>query len=443
MKIPHNKQIEKLVLGTIIGERGKLDEVREILTQDCFFVPEHQTIYNACCRISDKGDRPDMMTVYQELGGTVDILTLTDIIGNSTFDVYQHAAILSDLARRRSLISIGLYLKSCGEDESQPTDEIMAEVEQRLSGLYMTGGDHIKTIDDVIGEVIEQVNANAKGDAPLLGDPTGFSKFDSKAGGLQPSDLIIIAGETSQGKTALALSMVINAVKAGAGVGIFSLEMRNTQLVSRMLSPESGIPSTAIMYGRLTDRQFAQLDEGIGRMSGKRIFFDERSSSNIDTIISSIRTLKKRHNIDGAVIDYLQILNVNMKGLNAEQQMGDVARRLKNLAKDLDIWIIALSQLNRDQQNPEPTMNRLRASGQIAEAADIVCLVYRPEEYGRRYSGEFSDKETKGTAMLHFAKGRNIGTMKFLCGFEGATTRFYEMDDVPQGDSVPTNELPY
>lgn len=443
MKIPHNKQIEKIVLGTIIGERGKLDEVREILTQDCFFVPEHGKIYEACCRVSDRGNRPDLMTVYQELGGTVDILTLTDIIGNSTFDVYQHAAILSDLARRRALISIGLYLKSSGEDESLQTDEIMAEVDGRLSTLYMSGGDNIRTIDDVIGEVVEQVNTNAKGDAQLLGYPTGFSKFDSRAGGLQPSDLIIIAGETSQGKTALALSMVVNAVKAGAGVGIFSLEMRNTQLVSRMLSPESGIPSTAIMYGRLNERQFTMLDTGIGKLSGKRVFFDERSSSNIDTILSSIRTLKKRHNIDGAVIDYLQILNVNMKGANAEQQMGDVARRLKNLAKDLDIWIIALSQLNRDQQAPEPTMNRLRASGQIAEAADIVCLVYRPEEYGRRYSGEFADKETKGTAMLHFAKGRNIGTMKLMCGFDGATTRFYELDDIPSCHTDQTNELPY
>jgi len=132
-----------------------------------------------------------------------------------------------------------------------------------------------------------------------------------------------------------------------------------------------------------------------------------------------------------------------MKGANAEQQMGDVARRLKNLAKDLDIWIIALSQLSRDQQSPEPTMNRLRASGQIAEAADIVCLVYRPEEYGRRYSGEFADKETKGTAMLHFAKGRNIGTMKFMCGFDGATTRFYELDDIPSCPTDQINELPY
>lgn len=443
MKIPHNKDIEKLVLGTIMGERGKLDDVRDVLTPDCFFVHENRVIYESCCRISDKGNRPDMMAVYHELGGAVELLTLTDIISNSTFDLYQHVSILSDLARRRNLIAIGLDLQKSGESGTMTTEEIMADVEERLASIYMTAGDSIRTIDDVITEVVDQVNANARGEVLRQGSPTGFNRFDSRAGGFQPSDLIVIAGETSQGKTALTLSMVVNAVKAGAGVAIFSLEMRNSQLVSRMLGAESDLPSTAIMYNKLSDGQFAQLDTGIGMLSGKKVFFDERSTSNIDTIISSIRTLKKRHNIDGAVIDYLQVLNVNMKGANPEQQMGDVARRLKNLAKDLDIWIVALSQLNRDNQNPEPTMNRLRASGQIAEAADVVCLVYRPSEYGRRYSGEFADRETNGTAMLNFTKGRNIGTMKFLCGFDSRTTRFYEMDDVPQGDSVPTNELPY
>jgi replicative DNA helicase len=241
----------------------------------------------------------------------------------------------------------------------------------------------------------------------------------------------------------LALSMIINAAKSGAGIALFTLEMRDSQLVSRMLGAESGVPSTSIMYSKLDEQDFRKLDIGIGKLSGKRIYFDERSTSNIDTIISSIRTLKKRYDIEGVVIDYLQVLNVNMRGSNQEQQMGDVARRLKNLAKDLNIWVIALSQLSRDNQNPEPTMNRLRASGQIAEAADIVCLVYRPEEYSKRYSGELSDKETKGTAMLHFAKGRNIGTMKFICGFERTTQKFYELDDVPVSTDTPDNYVPY
>ena len=144
--------------------------------------------------------------------------------------------------------------------------------------------------------------------------------------------------------------------------------------------------------------------------------------------------MKIKHDIDGAVIDYLQILNVNMKGANKEQQMGDVARRLKNLAKDLDIWIIALSQLNRDNLNPVPTLARLRDSGQIAEAADVVILIYRPEVKDKPYPDEFKNVSTKGTAMIDIAKGRNIGLLKFICGFDASTTRFYDLDCVPIGN---------
>jgi replicative DNA helicase len=443
MRIPHNKEIERLVLGTIIGERGKIDEVREILTPDCFFDTEYRSIYESACRISDKGNRPDMLSIHHELNDKIDVADIADLLNYSTFDIYQHALILSDLSRRRKLVELGAYISKNAGDETFTTDQIMTETNERILNLYTTSNDNIRTIDDVIKDVVEQVSSNARGDSRLVGSPTGFHKFDNKAGGLQPSDLVIIAGETSQGKTALALSMIINAAKSGAGIALFTLEMRDSQLVSRMLGAESGVPSTSIMYSKLDEQDFRKLDIGIGKLSGKRIYFDERSTSNIDTIISSIRTLKKRYDIEGVVIDYLQVLNVNMRGSNQEQQMGDVARRLKNLAKDLNIWVIALSQLSRDNQNPEPTMNRLRASGQIAEAADIVCLVYRPEEYSKRYSGEFSDKETKGTAMLHFAKGRNIGTMKFICGFERTTQKFYELDDVPVSTDTPDNYVPY
>jgi replicative DNA helicase len=141
--------------------------------------------------------------------------------------------------------------------------------------------------------------------------------------------------------------------------------------------------------------------------------------------------MKIKYGIKGVIVDYLQILNVNMKGANKEQQMGDVARRLKNIAKELDIWVIALSQLSRDSQNPAPSIARLRDSGQIAEAADMVILIYRPEIYGKKYPDEFSDKSTENTALIDVAKGRNTGLMKFLVGFDSKTTNFYEMDRVP------------
>lgn len=164
------------------------------------------------------------------------------------------------------------------------------------------------------------------------------------------------------------------------------------------------------------------------------IYFDDRSTSNIETILSSIRMMKIKYGIKGAIVDYLQILNVNMKGTSKEQQMGDVARRLKNIAKELDIWVIALSQLNRNADNFKPTIARLRDSGQIAEAADMVILVCRPEVYGtdKRYPYEgFQGCETKDTAMIDVAKGRNVGLMQFIVGFRKENTNFYDLDDVP------------
>ena len=147
-----------------------------------------------------------------------------------------------------------------------------------------------------------------------------------------------------------------------------------------------------------------------------------------------------KYGIKGVIVDYLQILNVNMKGANKEQQMGDVARRLKNIAKELDIWVIALSQLSRDNQNPIPSLTRLRDSGQIAEAADMVILIYRPEIYGKKYPVEFSEMSTEGTAMIDVAKGRNIGLMKFIVGFDARTTNFYELGEVKE---VTVNDNPH
>jgi replicative DNA helicase len=165
----------------------------------------------------------------------------------------------------------------------------------------------------------------------------------------------------------------------------------------------------------------------------------------IDKILSSIRSMVIKYGVEGAVVDYLQILNVNMRGVNKEQQMGEVARRLKNLAKELDVWIIALSQLNRDNQNPVPSINRLRDSGQIAEAADVVMLIYRPEVYAKQYPAPFHNEPTAGTAMIDVAKGRNIGLLKFICAFNCETSRFSNMDEQKKTSQniIPYDETPF
>lgn len=431
-----DEDAEKLVLGTIITERNALEEVRELLSEESFYNPFHKQVYKAILQISSLGERPDIITVKNKLvanGVKFELVEYMKIASNCTFDLYQYAARLHDLAIRRKFYTIGQYLISNSYSEAEDILDVTNSVSDELASLFKSTSTTVTTINDGLESVYGMINENLSGNKPLTGTPTGFEKIDSKSGGLQKSDLIIIAGETSQGKTSLAVSMMRNASFSGAKIAMYSMEMKKEQITARILSMESGIPSNQIMYSRLTDSQIQAIDKRIGKLSGKGIYFDDRSTSNIDTIISSIRYMKLKFDIDGAIIDYLQILNVNMKGANKEQQMGDVARRLKNLAKELDIWIIALSQLNRDTMNPVPTIARLRDSGQIAEAADVVILVYRPEYYdkSRRYPDPFSNASTEGTAMIDIAKGRNIGILRFICGFNAATTCFFNLDSVP------------
>ena len=431
-----DEDAEKLVLGTIITERNALEEVRELLSEESFYNPFHKQVYKAILQISSLGERSDIITVKNRLvanGVKFAIIEYMKIASNCTFDLYQYAARLHDLAIRRKFYTIGQYLISNSYSEAEDILDVTNSVSDELASLFKSTSTTVTTINDGLESVYGMINENLSGNKPLTGTPTGFERIDSKSGGLQKSDLIIIAGETSQGKTSLAVSMMRNASFSGAKIAMYSMEMKKEQITARILSMESGIPSNQIMYSRLTDSQIQAIDKRIGKLSGKGIYFDDRSTSNIDTIISSIRYMKLKFGIDGAIVDYLQILNVNMKGANKEQQMGDVARRLKNLAKELDIWIIALSQLNRDTMNPVPTIARLRDSGQIAEAADVVILVYRPEYYdkSRRYPDPFSNASTEGTAMIDIAKGRNIGLLRFICGFNAATTCFFNLDSVP------------
>lgn len=205
--------------------------------------------------------------------------------------------------------------------------------------------------------------------------------------------------------------------------------MTGEQLTARIVSMQSGVSASTMTYGKPSVSDRERIKTAVDILQKDNLIFDDRSTSNIDNILGSIRRMKIRYNIDGAVIDYLQILNVNMKStVNKEQQMADVARRLKNLAKELQIWIIALSQLNRDRDNPEPTIDRLRDSGQIAEAADTVMLVYRPEYYGRKFPKPFETKETHNAALIDVCKGRNTGTMKFICRFVPELTLFLDGD---------------
>ena len=202
-----------------------------------------------------------------------------------------------------------------------------------------------------------------------------------------------------------------------------------------------------ILYKPLFDQQLIVADQAMGKLARAKIYFDDRSTSNIDSIISSIRYLKKTEDISGAIVDYIQLLSINAQhGAREEQALGEYARRLKNLAKELNIWIIALSQLNRDRMNPVPNDNRLRGSGQLKEAADTVMMIYRPEACDPpqdRYPHPFEQVDTHGTALVKVTKGRNIGLMDFIIGFDASRTKFYDIEEsnMPELPPPPVNDI--
>lgn len=392
----------------------------------------------------------DLISVSAELIKRNSTISQIDLVeysdsATTTVNLEYHAKRLKELSTRRKFWIIGQNLIKAGITEGVEISEIQQKTMDNFCHV-LDKTDGFSTLTDALQSLNDIILRNASSDSIVTGTKTGMTKFDEK-GGLQKSDLIIVAGETSMGKTSLALSMTRNAIENNAKVAFYSMEMTKEQLSARLLSAKTNIPANNILYsGSLAPSEMRMIDDARGKLPGENLYFDDKSTSNIDSILLSIRMLKMQKNIDGAVIDYLQILNVNSRNgnISREQAMGDASRRLKNLAKELNIWIIALSQLSRDSTNPEPNLNRLRDSGQIGEAADVVILVYRPEYYNRSYPSPYDNKEdypTEGTAMIDVAKGRNIGTFKFFLGFDKKTTNFYNSNLI-NDESNLSFELP-
>ena len=259
---------EKLVLGTIIIERNALEEVRELLSEESFYNAFHKQIYRAILQVASSGNRPDMITVKSRLianGVKFNLVEYMQIASNSTFDLYQYAARLHDLTIRRKFYVIGQYLVSNSYSEAEDILDVTNSVSDELASLFKSSSTTVTTINDGLENVYSMINENLSGAKDITGTPTGFEKIDSKSGGLQKSDLIIIAGETSQGKTSLAVSIMRNAADFGAKIAMYSMEMKKEQITARILSMESGVPANQIMYSRLTDSQLQAVDKGIAR----------------------------------------------------------------------------------------------------------------------------------------------------------------------------------
>lgn len=441
---------ERYVIGCLLSFSNAYTIVFPYLDEDCFYDKKCQEVWKMIESMSKKCIPVDLISVSAELLKRNSTISQIDLIeysdsATTTVNLEYHAKRLKELSTRRKFWLIGQNLIKAGITEGVEISEIQQKTMDNFCNV-LDKTDGFSTLTDALQSLNDIILRNASSDSIITGTKTGMTKFDEK-GGLQKSDLIIVAGETSMGKTSLALSMTRNAIENNAKVAFYSMEMTKEQLSARLLSAKTNIPANNILYsGSLAPSEMRMIDDARGKLPGENLYFDDKSTSNIDSILLSIRMLKMQKNIDGAVIDYLQILNVNSRNgnISREQAMGDASRRLKNLAKELNIWIIALSQLSRDSTNPEPNLNRLRDSGQIGEAADVVILVYRPEYYNRSYPSPYDNKEdypTEGTAMIDVAKGRNIGTFKFFLGFDKKTTNFYNSNLI-NDESNLSFELP-
>lgn len=451
MILPRDIEAERIILGTLMSDSESYHEVSAILTPDCFYDDVNRSVFKAIRSIKESGEEASPISVRDELkkcNTDIQFSKLTDMQIVSTYSVailYQYACGIYDKCVRRKFHEAAMYLDRNAYYEDKDIEDVAEHANRMIADIFRDVQTGIVTLSDAINRTYKQVEQNSNGEKVATGTPTGFSKIDKKMGGLQAGELTIIAGETSQGKTSFALSISKNAAHYGDKVAIFSLEMTSIQLAARIMSIESGIPVRDILYSQLDTTRWQQLDKSISKIYDLPIFIDERATSNIDRIIASIRHLVLKYGIRGVVLDYLQILNVNMKGANKEQQTADVARRLKNLAKDLNIWIIALSQLNRGGNSHIPTVNRMRDSGQIEEAADNVWLVYRPEVYDSNasYPEPLHNESIFGTAMIDRAKGRNAGTERFLVGFDKSTTHFYELNGQMTKTDIKREDEPF
>lgn len=432
----HNDAAEQSVLGTILlcGNRA-FEKAMRRLTAVMFYQPQHMSIYGIMMDLYTSGNDIEMSNVAVKYAGTeegkTNLAYITSLCEfNSTANLEDYIQEIVNLYKRRRTREIALKLADVGVSMEQDTEEAIEEAIEEIKRLDDNPDMCISSFANALQEVKQTITDNETGNRSC-GLPTGFNSIDER-GGFHLSDLVVVAAESSQGKTSFAMDVAVHVAKSGVPVAIYSMEMQQAQLAARILANSAEVNSRLIMGGMLNDNDMIRINRSIAKLRDLPIYFDDNSTISINKIYSSIRTLKRRKGIKMAVIDYLQILSTTQRIVNLETFYGEVSRKLKNLAKELDVCIVLLSQLSRSYDNPEPSVSRLRGSGQINEASDMTFLIYRPEVYNRNYSGEYEKYSTKGTALIKCAKGRNVGVYTFLCGFNAERTHFYDLTYPPR-----------
>lgn len=445
----HYEEAEKSVCGTLMSYPQLIDSVQDKLDKEAFYTIKTKATIGVLLMLNAKGLQADLTAVYSYMhehksNDYPQPTELSEYLNSGmTASLGQNIDIINRAYKRRQYWALGNRLMQLGYDASMSIEDGESEINRLLDNSKDTRG----TISnkDANDELRKHIKMNNDNEQSTVGLATGFPTIDEK-GGLQMGDFDIIAADTSQGKTTLSLNIAINVANGGTPTIMYSMEMDAMQLSARINAQLSTIPSNIILYKRMNEWQNSKVEKAMRLTDNLPIYYDDKSTTTIDSIISSIRANVKRIGIKLVVIDYMQILSTTEHWTNNELFMGDVARRLKNLAKELHICILALSQLSRDRDNPEPRLSQLRASGQIAEAADTVFLIYRPEEYGKQYRKDIN-ANPEGTALITIAKGRNIGTGHFVCYFDKGRSLFTEEDSrapIPiEEHAYPINDDPF
>ena len=441
---PQATEIEKIVLGALMIDKDAFTVVSEILRPETFYEKRHEKIYLAIQNLNMEEKPVDILTVVEELkregtleeiGGAVYIAELSQHVVSSAH-IELHARILAQKFLARQLISFASEIETKAFDESVDIDELMQHAEGLLFELSQKNMRQDYTqIDPVLERSVKNIQKAASNTGGLTGVPSGYTKLDEITSGWQPSDLVIIAGRPAMGKTSFALSIAKNIiVDYEVPVAFFSLEMNDEQLVNRLISNVCEIPGSKIMNGQLNEAEWSRLDKNVRKLQGKPLYIDDTAGLSIFELRTKARRLVREKNVQVIMIDYLQLMNASgAKFGSRQEEVSTISRSLKGLAKELNIPIIALSQLNRTVENREglegkrPQLSDLRESGAIEQDADMVLFVHRPEYY-HIYQDE-KGNDLRGMAQIIIAKHRKGAVGDVLLNFKGEFTRFSNPED--------------
>lgn len=427
---PQAKDLEEAVLGAVMLEKSAFDAVIEILKPECFYVDAHQKIYKAMQGLQQKNQPIDILTVVEELrsreelemvGGPYYVTKLTNMVVSSA-NIDAHARIILQKFIQRELIRISGEIIGDAYEDGTDVFDLLDDAETKL---FEITNNHLRknfdSIDQVLVKTVQKIEDMRNRNEDITGVPSGFSSLDRVTYGWQNTDLIILAARPAVGKTAFALNLARNAALSTVRptpVALFSLEMSAGQLVQRILSAESEIWLEKISRGKLEEHEMKQLyARGITKLAQAPIYIDDSAALNIFELRAKCRRLKNKHNIGMIIIDYLQLMSGSSdRNSNREQEISKISRDLKGLAKELQVPIIALSQLSRDVEKRKegskmPQLSDLRESGAIEQDADMVMFLYRPEYYDIT-SNEMGESN-KGETHVRIAKHRN-GTLETI-----------------------------